>query len=726
MSEPHEPIIDACLEEILGEHQAPDLKEQILRALDEQKRRASPEGRKIPPVPAPPKLLSEWAGADAPLLSRVPASLQDSPVADETADRLDVDFGPVESPVPEISVRVAETATAQAARRRRSAFRVGWSLAAAICVLLAAGFWIKSQYDPGSALSPRTLAERGPVDVLEQPARTADDGKAIEDDRGATGPGKDHAIVESPPIFPKGEFNQLPNRSLPGPNELAIPDRPGTSTPAAVPRPREQFSDAEMIALIDRQIEATWNAEDVQPAGAAADGEWVQRIYGRLLGRGPTPAEAESFVELRDRHKKALLVHELLASDECAEHWSDRWASVMLGPGAEPHDSLRDYLRTAWRTGKSYGLVVKELLTAEGSLRPGADDFNPATSFLLTEKDDEGVKTTARICRVLLGIQTQCAQCHDHPLNSSLVQDRFWQMNAFLRQMQRYSVGDGAVGLRNIDFGAAEADGGEAAVFFERPNSLLAAAFPVFLDGTATARSGRMVEVDRRQELAKFVLQAPEFAQATTNRVWEEMFGFGFTQPVDDMGTHNPPSHPLLLEGLAREFSNRDFDFKSLIGWIAMSQAFGLKSGMHHGSLLDNPGMGTPALFSYYYQPLATPSPTDESLRAIAAAREAGRPPNVLAQPDPSLSPPNNIGQETTVRLRNGDPTGVFARIVGSRLSFDQKVTHLFLAALDRPPQEKEKLAVAALQKADNGSLRETLDDLWLGLQNCREFSLAR
>ena len=58
--------------------------------------------------------------------------------------------------------------------------------------------------------------------------------------------------------------------------------------------------------------------------------------------------------------------------------------------------------------------------------------------------------------------------------------------------------------------------------------------------------------------------------------MWSHFLGFGFTKPVDDMGPHNPPSHPELLDRLAADFAggnsasadNGAYDIKQLIRWI--------------------------------------------------------------------------------------------------------------------------------------------------------------
>ena len=36
--------------------------------------------------------------------------------------------------------------------------------------------------------------------------------------------------------------------------------------------------------------------------------------------------------------------------------------------------------------------------------------------------------------------------------------------------------------------------------------------------------------------------------------MWAHFLGYGFTKPIDDMGPHNPPSHPELLDSLAKRF----------------------------------------------------------------------------------------------------------------------------------------------------------------------------
>ena len=60
--------------------------------------------------------------------------------------------------------------------------------------------------------------------------------------------------------------------------------------------------------------------------------------------------------------------------------------------------------------------------------------------------------------------------------------------------------------------------------------------------------------------------------------MWGHFLGYGFTKPVDDMGPHNPPSHPELLQKLADDFGNSTHDLKQLIRWIVLSEPYSLSS----------------------------------------------------------------------------------------------------------------------------------------------------
>ncbi len=105
------------------------------------------------------------------------------------------------------------------------------------------------------------------------------------------------------------------------------------------------------------------------------------------------------------------------------------------------------------------------------------------------------------------------------------------------------------------------------------------------------------------------------------NRLWAHFLGRGFTHPVDDMGPHNPPSHPELLDGLAVQFQSHQYDVKSLVRWIVLSEAFGLSGKASSGNGQSYPEAAQVALFNYYDSRAEDRHAAHESLKMIANAR---------------------------------------------------------------------------------------------------------
>src|ERR1700747_2411287 len=87
----------------------------------------------------------------------------------------------------------------------------------------------------------------------------------------------------------------------------------------------------------------------------------------------------------------------------------------------------------------------------------------------------------------------------------------------------------------------------------------------------------------------------PYFARAAVNRIWAQLFGVGLVEPVDDMIADNLPSHPELLDALARAFADHGFDRKYLIRAIVLSRPYQLSSA---AAGPDAEALGAPRLFA--------------------------------------------------------------------------------------------------------------------------------
>ena len=85
----------------------------------------------------------------------------------------------------------------------------------------------------------------------------------------------------------------------------------------------------------------------------------------------------------------------------------------------------------------------------------------------------------------------------------------------------------------------------------------------------------------RKEKIAEWVTKAdnPYFARAMANRIWSSVQRVAASSmPVDDLGGKNEPTHPELLDALAKHLKETKFDLKSIVRAIVLSDAYQLTS----------------------------------------------------------------------------------------------------------------------------------------------------
>lgn len=505
----------------------------------------------------------------------------------------------------------------------------------------------------------------------------------------------------------------------------------------------------QVVPAIDDQFAAVWREYDLQPSSVATDGEWVRRVYLDLLGRIPTISESGRFVASRDRGKRIELVERLLSDTkyqaEYVRHWCDVWTNLLVGrTGGFENNTLTSragleaYLRGALSENRPYHEMVNDLLSATGTNSPDSEQFNGAVNFLTMKLSEKATLATAQTSQLFLGRQVQCTQCHNHPFND-WKQNQFWEFNSFFRQavaLRRFKSGTRdirTVELTDQDFRGEGKTPDEAEVYYEQRNGILKAVYPTFLDGTPIKnRSGYLDDMNRRQALAELVCGSPLLAEAIVNRMWSYFLGCGFTTPVDDMGPHNPPSHPGVLNTLARAFENESYDLRQLSRWIVLSKPYSLSSRTNKSNQVDDPALGESPKFSHFYLRQLSP----EQLYETMAVLETGAPsPSDLQEVTQqkrrwlrqfSRALGNDEGGESstfngtipqTLMMFNGelskkvcnlDAKTLLGTVARSDDSFDAKVNRLFAAALSRKATSKELKMGQQLAKARLTELANT------------------
>ena len=90
----------------------------------------------------------------------------------------------------------------------------------------------------------------------------------------------------------------------------------------------------------------------------------------------------------------------------------------------------------------------------------------------------------------------------------------------------------------------------------------------------------------------------PLAARVMVNRVWQHLFGRGIVPTADNFGVYGErPSHPELLDYLARRFMNEGWSIKKLIRFLVLSRTFQQSSRPAAGADSVDPGNG---LLSHY------------------------------------------------------------------------------------------------------------------------------
>ncbi len=359
---------------------------------------------------------------------------------------------------------------------------------------------------------------------------------------------------------------------------------------------------------------------------------------------------------------------------------------------------------------------------------------------------------------MFLGLQVQCTQCHNHPFND-WKQNQFWELNAFFRQTNARNEGprktrEPLAELVSRDFpGEVEGPGrnpAEAVVFYELRNGQLKSAFPVFVDGQEINPNGRLSVVNRRDELAKFITTSNYLNQAIVNRMWGHFLGYGFTKPVDDMGPHNPPSHPELLTKLADDFSNHSHDLKQLIRWIVLSEPYGLSSKVVKGrNEKDDPTKGEKPMFSHFYLRQMRPEELYESLLVATSADKTFRTSDEQEKMKTqwlrqfTITFGTDDGDDTTtfngtipqtLMMFNGEmmrraistEAGGFLDKIAKdpKMNDAAKINHLFMATLARKPEHSEIDWANKLLAARKFDSTSALQDVFWVVLNTGEFIL--
>ena len=391
---------------------------------------------------------------------------------------------------------------------------------------------------------------------------------------------------------------------------------------------------------IDMFVAAGWQANGIAASPRCDDATFVRRIYLDLIGRIPTVEEASQFTSAENSGKRDALVNELLGSPEYARHMAELFDVMLLGRestrsgrrgrGRFDRSDWRVYLTEAFAANRPWNHMARDMTLARD-----AEDTDVRGGWFLYERRDDHQAIAEAVGPAFFGIRVECAQCHDHPLASEILQSHYWGLVAFFNRGKNQDTEHGprvtetALGGFQKYTDLAGDSFETQLTFFEGP--IINEERPP--EGTAESDDDylpvsqgepRVPKFSRRQQFVdRMLADHPLVASAFVNRMWALLMGRGIVHPFDRMDSAHEPSHPELLQWLSDDFRRSGYDVKRLVQAIVTTHAYQLDSvpaddkalPQHFAYSLDKPLDAESLLRSAYV--VATGEPTEPAAELL-------------------------------------------------------------------------------------------------------------
>jgi len=316
---------------------------------------------------------------------------------------------------------------------------------------------------------------------------------------------------------------------------------------------------------IDELVHNKLHKLRIYPSGLCSDEVFLRRVYLDVAGAVPDAETTAKFLKDSNANKRERVIDQLLDRKEFTDMWVMKFAELLQirtddNNGVSYKSTLLyfNWIKDRIASNMPMDQIVRELLTAKGGTF-----VSPATNYYQIERDN--LKITENVAQVFMGMRIQCAQCHDHPFDQ-WTQDDYYSFASFFSQVGRKR---GADPRESIIYNRNSGEINHPIHKKPMPPKFLGGETPAIKKGT-----------DRRKVLADWLASPdnPFFARNLANIVWSHFFGQGIIEPVDDVRISNPPSNPELLDKLASQFTEYNYDFKKLVRDVCNSRAYQLST----------------------------------------------------------------------------------------------------------------------------------------------------
>ena len=364
-----------------------------------------------------------------------------------------------------------------------------------------------------------------------------------------------------------------------------IPGKPGESLLLKMIHP--QAGDDIMppkgkpLSQTERELITQWIREGasysesgkIVPTDKTQDLEFLRRVTLDTVGVVPSQTEIAVFLKDPAKDRRTKVIDRLLADNRWADHWTAYWQDVLaenpniLKPSLNNSGPFRFWIYEGLLDNLPMDRFVTELVMMKGDSKAGG----PAGFGLAAENDVPMAAKAHILGTAFLGVEMKCARCHDAPYHASKQQDLF-QLAAMLNRDPIKLPASSSVPATTFE-------GRKPLIEITlKPGSTVEPVWPApFAQNFLPAVNPKLLrEVkDPREKLAAMIT-APgneRFPKVIVNRLWKQLMGAGLVDPVDDWEA-SKPSHPDLLEWLARELVTNAYDQKHIARLILNSAAY--------------------------------------------------------------------------------------------------------------------------------------------------------
>ena len=354
--------------------------------------------------------------------------------------------------------------------------------------------------------------------------------------------------------------------------------------------PVSRHEPTEVASVVDQHVATFLQAANLTPSATTNDEEFLRRIYLDLIGHVPTAEQASTFLDNDKSTRRVDLIDSLLKSAAFGQQFGRTWREWICPPelpsdgngGSQPYGEARafgNWIGKKVSADESWDRITRDILMAKGDIKnnPQIIFFGLAGQGGSTSADG----TSRAVASLFMGVQLQCARCHDDPYRD-WAQAEYWGLAAFFGRSQG--------NFKKIDIGKGQSKmPGKIGI----PRSAFRNAGMTINASYLRTQQDKKIDSAAKDFRTPFVdwlvaKENPYFARSFVNRVWFSLFSRGIVNPIDDFRELNPPSHPGLMQLLTNEFIASNYDIKHLYRCICQSNAYQRSSRV-------SPGMDQPA-----------------------------------------------------------------------------------------------------------------------------------